>query len=103
MTELSVIFRKLNISVAFFTQSYFKFLKDVRLNSTHFFIMNIPNKTELQKKLHHLPDIDFKNFVKIYKKYTAEPYFFLVNDAMLASDKPLRFRKHLPKKYITKS
>ena len=29
------------------------------------------------------------------KKYTAEPYYFLINDATLASDNPLRFRKNL--------
>ena len=36
--------RKLDISIVFITQSYFKVPKDVRLNSTHFFIMKIPNK-----------------------------------------------------------
>ena len=41
--------RKINISLAFVTQSYFKVPKDVRLNSTHFFIMKIPNKRELQQ------------------------------------------------------
>ena len=40
-------------------------------------------------------DIDFKDFIKMYKKYTAEPYSFLVNDATLPSDDPLRFRKNL--------
>ena len=69
-------------------------LKDVRLNSTHFFIMKIPNKRELQQiALNHSSDIDFKNFIKIYKKRTAEPHSFLVNDATLASDNILRFRK----------
>ena len=55
--------------------------KDVKLNSTHFVIMTIPNKKELQQiALNHLSDIDFKNFMKIYKKRTAKPYSVLVND-----------------------
>ena len=79
-----------------FTQSYFKVPKDVRLNSTHFFIMKIPNKRELQQiSLNHSSDIDFKDFMKIYKKCTTEPYSFLVNDTTLPSDNPLRFRKNL--------
>ena len=48
VTELFIRGRKLNISLVFITQSYFKVPKDVRLNSTHFFIMKIPNKRELQ-------------------------------------------------------
>ena len=49
VTELFIRGRKLNISIAFITQSYFKVPKDVRLNSTHFFIMKIPNKREVQQ------------------------------------------------------
>ena len=48
MTELLIRGRKLNISIVFITQSYFKVPKDVRLNSTHFFIIKIPRKRELQ-------------------------------------------------------
>ena len=56
--------------------------------------MKIPNKTELQQTaLNHSSDIDFKDFIKIYKKCTEKLYSFLVNDTMLASDYPLRFRK----------
>ena len=96
VTELFIRGRKLNISIVFITQSYFKVPKDVRLNSTHFFIMKIPNKKELQQiALNHLSDIDFKDFMNIYKKCTKEPYSFLVNDATLPSDDPLRFRKNL--------
>ena len=88
--------RKLNISIVFVTQSYLKVLKDVRLNSTHFFIMKIPNKTELQQiALNHSSDIDFNDFMKIYKKCTAKPYSFLVNDTTLPSNDPLRFRMNL--------
>ena len=84
--------RKLNISFVFITQSYFKVPKYVRLNSTQFFIMKIPNKREL---INHSSDIDYKNFIKIYKKCRDKPYSFLVNDITLLSDDPLRFRKNL--------
>ena len=88
--------RKVNISIVFITQSYFKVSKDVRLNSTHFFIMKILNKRELQQiALNHSSDIDFKDFMKIYKKCTKEPYSFLVNDTTLPSSDPLRFRHNL--------
>ena len=87
ITELFIRGRKLNISIVFITQSYFKVPKDVRLNFTHFFIMKIPNKKEPQQfALNHSSDIDFKDFMKIFKKYTAEPYSFLVNDTTLPSD-----------------
>ena len=70
--------------------------KDVTLNSTHFFIMKIPNNRELQQiALNHSSDIDFKDFMNIYKNYTAEPYSCLVNDTTLPSDDLLRFRKNL--------
>ena len=96
VTELFIRGRKLNISIVFITQSYFKVPKDVRLNSIHFFIMKIPNKRELQQiALNHSSDIDFKDFMNIYKKCTGEPYSFLVNDTTLPSDVPLRFRKNL--------
>ena len=59
VTELFISGRKINISVVFITQSYFKVTKDIRLNSTHFIIMKIPNKRELQQiSLNHLSDID---------------------------------------------
>ena len=68
LTELFIRGRKLNISIVFITQSYFKEPKDVRLNSTHFFIMKIPNKRERQQiALNHSSDIDFKDFIQIYK------------------------------------
>ena len=96
VTELFIRGRKLNISIVFIAQSYFKVPKDVRLNSTHLFIMKIPNKRELQQiALNHSSDTDFKDFMNIYKKYTKEPYSFLVNDTTLSSDDPLRFRKNL--------
>ena len=98
VTELFIRGRKLSISNVFITQSYFKVPKDFRLNYTHFFIMKIRNKRELQQiALNHSSDIDFKDFIKIYKKCTAEPYSLLVNDTTLPSGDPLRFRKNLLK------
>ena len=49
VTELFIRGRKLNISLVFITQSYFKVPKDVRLNTTHFFILKIPTERELQQ------------------------------------------------------
>ena len=92
LTELFIRGRKLNISIVFITQSYFKVPKDVRLNTTHFFIAKIPNKRELQQiAINHSSDINTKDFAYIYRKCTAEPYSFFVNDTTLASDNPLRF------------
>ena len=77
VTELFITDRKLNIFLSFITQSYSKVPKDVRLNSTHFFIMRLPNKRELQQiALNHSSDISSKDFIKIHKKYTVEPYSF---------------------------
>ena len=69
VTELFIRGRKLNISLVFITESYFKIPKVVRLNSTHFSIMKIPNKRELQQiVLNHSVDISSKGFIKIHKK-----------------------------------
>ena len=96
VTELFIRARKLNISLAFITQSYFKVPKDVRVNTSHFFITKIPNKRELQQiAINHSSDINTKDLTNIYNKYTAEPYSFLLNDTTLGSDNPLRFRKNL--------
>ena len=73
--------------------------KIIRLNSTHSFITKIPNKRELQQiAFNHSSDIDFKYFINLYKKCTAKPYSFLVIDATLASDNPLRFIEDLPER-----
>ena len=88
--------RKLNISLLFITQSYFKVPEDVRLNTTHFFITKISNKGELQEiVLNHSSNTSTKDFINIYREFTAEPYSFLVNDTTLASNNPLRLRKIL--------
>ena len=58
--------------------------------------MKITNKRELQQiAFNHSSDIDFKNFLNLYIKCTAKPYSFLVINATLASDNPLRFRNNL--------
>ena len=74
VTKLFIKGRKLNISLAFITQSYFKVPKDVILNTTHFIISKIPNKKELQQiAINHSSDISTKDFANIYRKCTAEP------------------------------
>ena len=61
VTEVVIRGRKLNISIVFITQSYFPVLKIIRLNSTHYFIMKIPNKRELQEiAFNNSSDIDLK-------------------------------------------
>ena len=101
VTELFIRGRKLNISLVFITQSYFKVPKDVRLNTSHFFIAKIPNKRELQQiAINHSSDINTKDFINTYKKCTDKPYSFLVDDTTLASDDPLRFRKIIFKDII---
>ena len=96
VTELFIRCRKLNISLVFISQSYFNIPKDVRNNSTHFCITKIPNKRELmQIAINHSSDINTKDFIEIYRKCTDKPYLFLVIDATLPSNNPLRFRKNL--------
>ena len=64
--ELFIRCRKLNISLAFITQSYFSVAKDVRLNSTHYLIMKMNNRKELQNiSINHSADICYNNFVRI--------------------------------------
>ena len=94
VTELFIRCRKWNISLVFITQSYFKVPKDVRNNSTHFFIMKIPNKKELQQiAVNHSFDINTEDFIQIYRKCKDKPYSFLVIDTTLSSSNRLRFRK----------
>ena len=94
VTKLFVRCRKLNISLVFITQSYFKVPKGVRLNTTHFFIAKNPNRRELREiAKYHSSDISTKDLTNIYRKCTVEPYSFFVNDTTLASDNPFSFRK----------
>ena len=73
--------------------------KNVRLNSTLYFVMKISNKGELQQNVfNHSSDINFRDFMNLCKKCTAKPYFSLVIDTTFASDNFLRFRENLSKK-----
>ena len=66
VTELFIRGRKLNISLVFITQSYFEVPKDVRLNTSHFFIAKIPNNRELQQiAINHSSGINTKDFSNI--------------------------------------
>ena len=94
--ELFIRCRKQNISLVFITQSYFSVPKDVRLNSTHYLIMKINNRRELQNiATNHSADIDYQAFMKIYRECIKKPYSFLIIDTTLPSSNPLRFRKKL--------
>ena len=79
--ELFIRCRKLNISIVFITQSYFRTPKDARLNSTHYILMKIGN----YKKLKSIAEensghLNFKDFLKIYNYCTKEPYSFMLVD-----------------------
>ena len=94
--ELFIRCRKLNISLVFITQSYFIIPKEVRLNSTHYLIMKIHNTREFQQiAIDHSADIDYKDFLKIYRYCTKEPYSFFTIDTALPADDPMRFRKKI--------
>ena len=94
--ELFIRCRKTNISLVFIIQSYFSVPKDVRLNSTHYLIMKVNNKRELQNiGINHSTDVDYKDLIKIYRECTKEPYNFLIIDTTLPSINALRFRKNL--------
>ena len=94
--ELFIRCRKWNISLVFIMQFYFSVPKEVRLNSTHSLIMKIHSKRELQNiATNYSADIDYKDFMKTYRKCTSEPYSFLTIDTTLPANKFLRFRKNL--------
>ena len=70
--------------------------KNITLNSTHCFIIKIPNKQEIQQiAFNHSSDIEFKNFMNLYKKCATKPHLYLVIDTTLASENSSRFRKNL--------
>ena len=88
--------KKTQYFTCFYITSYFKPSETIRLNSTHYVIMKIPNKRELQQiASNHSSDIDFKDFMKLSNDYPEEPYSFLVNDTTLPSNNPLNFSKNL--------
>ena len=86
------------------SQSYFKVPKTIRLNAMHYFIMKTPNKKVFQQiASNRSSNINFKDFMKVYKDYTKDPYLFLVNDTTLLSANSLQFRKKLLKKWVLAS
>ena len=79
--QLFIRCRKLNILVCFLTQSYFSVPEDVRLNCTHYTIFKLNNKRELQNiAINHSSNIDYKDFIKIYRNCTKELFNFLTID-----------------------
>ena len=79
--ELFIRCRKLNISIVFISQSYFRTPKDARLNSTHYIIMKIGNKKELKSIAEeNSGHLDFKDFLKVYNYCTNESYLFMIVD-----------------------
>ena len=77
VTELFVRGRKLNIFLAFITQSCFSFTKNIRLNLTHYFVMKILNEIELQQiSYNDSSDVDFQDFINLSKMCTANSIFF---------------------------
>ena len=96
VNQLFIKGKNLKVSLVFIAQSYFAEPQNIRLNSTHYFIMKIPKKQELQQIVfNHSSDIGYENFMNLYKKCTPKPYCFLVIDTALASDNPLRFKYNL--------
>ena len=70
-----------NKSIVFIMQSYFRALKDARLNSMHYILMKINNKKELKRIAEkNSGDLDYKDFLKIYNYCTREPYSFMLID-----------------------
>ena len=73
VTEQFIRWRKLSISLAFITESYFAIPKNVRLNPTHYFVMKVPNKKELKQiAFNNSSDIDFQEFMNLYKMCTEK-------------------------------
>ena len=99
VTELFIGGRKLNIFLAFIIQSCFPVRKNIRLKTTNYFVIKIPNKRELQQiAFTHSSYIDFQDFMNLCKRCTAKPYLFLVIDTTLALDDSSRLRKNLLKR-----
>ena len=89
--ELFYRARKINLSVVFITQSYFKALKDARLNSTHYILMKIGNKKELKRIAEEQSGhLDYKDFLKMYNYCTKEPYSFMTIDARPTATIPFK-------------
>ena len=93
--ELFIRCRKLNVSIVFITQSYFRTPKDASLNSICYIIMKIQNKKELQIiTQENCGDIDLKDFLNMYQNFTNDLYSSMIIDATLPSGHSMRFRKN---------
>ena len=91
--------RKINVSIVFITQSYFKALKDARLNSPHYMLMKIGNKKELKSIAEEKSgNLDYKDFLKIHNYCTREPYSFMTIDARPTATIP--FKKNFDESLI---
>ena len=89
--ELLYRARKINVSIVFITQSYFKALKDARLNSTHYILMKIGNEKELKRIAEEKSDhLDYKDFLKMYNYCTKEPHSFMTIDARPTATIPFK-------------
>ena len=90
---------KVNISLVFMTESYFALPKNIRLKSTNYFVIKFADKREIQQiPFIYSTDIDFLDFISLYKKWSAKPYSLLFYDSTLASSNSSLFRKNLLKR-----
>ena len=88
LKELFIGCKKVNISLVFITQSYFSVPKDVN--------KRINNRKKLQNiVINHSVDIDYNDFLRIYRECTRETYSFLTMDTTLSAGDPLRLRINL--------
>ena len=80
--------RRINISLVFITQSYFRVLKDIRLNITHYILMKVCNKRELKRIAEeNSGHLDYKDFLNIYNYCTKDPYSFMMIDTSVTFKK----------------
>ena len=88
--------QKIKYFSCFYYTILFFFSKRCQINSTRFLIMKTNNRRELQNTaINHSADIDYKDFMNIYRECTKEPFNFLTIDTTLPASDPLRFRKNL--------
>ena len=82
LKDVFIRYRNLNISLRFLTQSYFSVPKDIRLNCPHYILFKLNNERELQNiAINHSADIDYNDFIKIYRYCTKDPHNFLTTDS----------------------
>ena len=102
VTELYIWRGKLYNTIVFIIQSYFLVRKNVRFNSTHYFIMKIPKRLLKQIAVNQSSDIELENLWR-YTKNVSKTCFIIVNGTTFSSDNPLRFKKKIIKKYSKQS